>query len=95
MNMPAPNNSVDVEHPHRDVLEAALMYLMTRYSRKPCPGLARGILHHLQLLLAHPDLADSPVDRSAYESLLRDWGLIAFDDNCPAHAASLQSQGMH
>ena len=95
MSIPSPISSAASQQPQRDVLEAALMYLMTRYSRKPCPGLARGIMHHLQLLLAHPDLADSPVDRSAYETLLNDWGLIAFDAHCPAHATSISSQGMH
>ncbi|BAZ93521.1 hypothetical protein TspCOW1_15400 [Thiohalobacter sp. COW1] len=95
MNRPSTNTAVTAEHPHRDVLEAALMYLMTRYTQKPCPGLARGIMHHLQMLLAHPDLADSPVDRSAYESLLNDWGLIAFEHNCPVHAAGAAGQSMH
>lgn len=95
MIMPSPDNPVLSEQPHRDVLEAALMYLMTRYTLKPCTGLARGVVHHLHLLLSHPDLEASPVDRSAYESLLRDWGLIAFDASCPAKARDGANAGLH
>ncbi|BCO31442.1 hypothetical protein TspCOW1_15450 [Thiohalobacter sp. COW1] len=65
--------------PRRDLLEAVLLYLMTRHTLQPSPGLARGVVHHLRLLLAHPDLQHTPVDRSAYETLLRDWILLACD----------------
>ena len=94
MIMQSPDNPALSEQPHRDVLEAALMYLMTRYTLKPCAGLARGVVHHLHLLLSHPDLEASPVDRSAYESLLRDWGLIAFEASSSLQTTPRENTGM-
>ena len=70
--------------PRRDLLEAVLLYLMTRHTLHPSPGLAQGVVYHLRQLLDHPDLRSTPVDRSAYESLLGDWMLIACGDNVRA-----------
>lgn len=77
--------------PRRDLLEAVLLYLMTRHSLSPGPGLARGIVYHLRQLLDHPELANTPVDRSAYEELLHNWMLIACEEG--GRQESVQSRG--
>lgn len=72
--------------PRRDLLEAVLLYLMTRHTLQPSTGLARGVVYHLRQLLEHPDLQHTPVDRSAYQELLRSWMLIACEDDRPDNA---------
>ncbi|MAT65674.1 MAG: hypothetical protein CMN57_08515 [Gammaproteobacteria bacterium] len=79
LTLPAPEGTGLDRPPRRDLLEVVLLYLMTRHTLKPSPGLAQGVVHHLRLLLAHPDLRHTPVDRSAYETLLKDWMLLACD----------------
>lgn len=37
-----------------DVILAALLYLLTAYRRRPCPGLAACIARHFQYLAQHP-----------------------------------------
>ncbi|WP_125180378.1 hypothetical protein [Thiohalobacter thiocyanaticus] len=73
--------------PRRDLLEAVLLYLMTRHTLQPSTGLARGVVYHLRQLLDHPELRTTPVDRSAYQELLRSWMLIACEDDRPDSAA--------
>ncbi|MGF1615879.1 MAG: hypothetical protein ACFCVA_18775 [Gammaproteobacteria bacterium] len=55
------------------LIQAALCYLMTRHALRPCPGLVYMILHHLQMLLAHPDMVSLPERRNVYDQLLQHW----------------------
>jgi hypothetical protein len=72
-------NATDAENDYGDtlpdpmLLQTALCYLMTRYTRCPCSGLACTIVHRLQLLLAHPDLAGWPELRKINCDLLQHW----------------------
>lgn len=81
--------------PDLHTLLAATTYLMTRYSLQrgtenlSCSSMsaAEGIKHHLEMLLAHPDVQASPTARSAYQGLLWEWsGILARhcqSANCP------------
>jgi hypothetical protein len=37
-----------------EIILAALLYLVTAYQRRPCPGLAACIARHFQCLARHP-----------------------------------------
>jgi|APTNR8051073442_1049403.scaffolds.fasta_scaffold08816_3 hypothetical protein len=63
--------------PEAGLIQTALCYLMTRYTLRPCFGLVCTIVHHLQMLLAHPDMAGLPERRKVYYGLLQDWKRIA------------------
>lgn len=62
-------------------LLTTMTYLMTRYSLQrgtenlTCGSMvaAEGIKQHLELLLTHPDVQNSPSARSAYQGLLCEW----------------------
>ena len=75
--------SVDLDASHNEALpdvaliQTALCYLMTRYTLRPCSGLNFTIVHHLQMLLAHPDMAGRPERRKVYYGLLEHWRNIA------------------
>lgn len=63
--------------PETGLIQTALCYLMTRYTLRPCTGLIFTIVHHLQMLLAHPDMAGLPERRKIYYGLLQHWKHIA------------------
>ena len=67
----------DETQPEIGFIQITLCYLMTRYALRPCTGLLFTIIHHLQILLAHPDLADLPERKKTYYGLLQDWNRIA------------------
>ena len=76
--------------PDAALIQTALCYLMTRYALRPCSGLVFTIVHHLQMLLAHPGMAGMPERRETYGELLRSWKRIANDGRafCSAGIAS-------
>jgi hypothetical protein len=51
MNAPDAESYYGENLPDAMLLQTALCYLMTRYTRCPCSGLACTIVHRLQLLL--------------------------------------------
>lgn len=57
-------------------LLAASSYLMTRYSLRCSGDTAQGVVHHLKMLLAHPEIQSSASARAAYHGLLHDWQQI-------------------
>ncbi|HOB63386.1 MAG TPA: hypothetical protein PKI41_14900 [Candidatus Competibacteraceae bacterium] len=72
------NASDGEELPDVTVIQTALCYLMTRYASRPCAGLIITIVHHLRMLLAHPDIASQPEDRrKIHRELLRQWQAMA------------------
>lgn len=73
--------------PEAGLIQVALCHLMTRYALKPCMGLLFTIIHHLQMLLAHPDIAGLPERQKAYYGLLQDWNRIA------EHAQTAHGEG--
>lgn len=64
-----------------ETITAALLYLMTHYSRTGCPRLAVCVARHLQCLAMHPDAA--PVVRDICASLHGAWGEAAIDAGEP------------
>ncbi|MDG4597719.1 MAG: hypothetical protein P9F75_18875 [Candidatus Contendobacter sp.] len=85
--------SVDLDASHNEALpdvaliQTALCYLMTRYTLRPCSGLNFTIVHHLQMLLAHPDVARLPERRKIHRELLQQWRSIVLQQE----AAGLDS----
>ena len=64
-----------------ETITAALLYLMTHYSRTGCPRLAVCVARHLQCLAMHPDA--TPVVRDICASLHGAWGEAALDAGEP------------
>lgn len=64
-----------------ETITAALLYLMTHYSRTGCPRLAVCVARHIQCLAMHPDAA--PVVRDICASLHGAWGEAAIDAGEP------------
>lgn len=62
--------------PDLHTLLAASSYLMTRYTLRGCADTAAGVVHHLEMLLAHPEVQTSSVAQCAYCGLLREWRAI-------------------
>lgn len=56
-----------------DTLDLSLQYLMTRYARKPNPEVARAVTDHLEMLMAHPEVAGNLTYRELYNRLLATW----------------------
>ena len=75
------------------VIQTALCYLMTRYALRPCSGLVFTIVHHLQMLLAHPDVVRVRERKDVYRELLQHWRNIATQQQVasPDHALSHQA----
>jgi len=48
----------DPDQSRVETLTAALLYLMTHYSRTRCPRLALCVARHMQCLALHPDARD-------------------------------------
>lgn len=65
----------DPDQSRIETITAALLYLMTHYSRTGCPRLALYVARHMQCLASHPDAA--PVLRDICASLHVTWGEAA------------------
>ena len=59
-----------------NTLLAAVGFLMTRYVQCRSPETARGVVHQLEMLLAHPQLMASPAALHTYQALLLRWRTI-------------------
>ena len=77
MNTTYSDGSFDKALADATLIQTALCYLMTRYTLRPCFGLVCTIVHHLQMLLAHPDMACLPERSKTYYELLQHWKTIA------------------
>lgn len=49
----------DQETPPLEILIASLLFMLTRYSNKPCARLQHAIVEHFGMVLEHPDLNNS------------------------------------
>jgi len=65
----------DPQETRADTVAAALIYLMTHYSRTGCPRLALCISRHLQCLALHPDAPR--VVRDTCAALHGSWSEVA------------------
>ncbi|KAB2922091.1 MAG: hypothetical protein F9K25_19665 [Candidatus Contendobacter sp.] len=74
------------------LIQTALCYLMTRYTLRPCSGLNFTIVHHLQMLLAHPDMARRPERGKVYRELLQHWRSIAMQQQVASSDCALARQ---
>ena len=63
--------STEVDDSRAETIMAALLYLMTHYSRTGCPRLALCISRHMQCLAVHP--AATPIVRDICASLHGAW----------------------
>ena len=73
------NDAVD---PGLDVLQAALCYLMDRYTDRPSEHLAAAVVDQLGRLMHHPEIVLLPVQRRLYARLLNRWRARAFTVPC-------------
>lgn len=71
---PANDPTATVPLPPVEVLQATLLFLMSRYARTGCVHLVEAIVQHLRLLESHPDAGqpDGPLQR-ACRQLAGDW----------------------
>ena len=69
------NDGVD---PSLDVLQAALCYLMDRYTDRPSGHLAAAVVEQLGRLVHHPEIVLLPVQQRLYARLLNRWRARAF-----------------
>ena len=72
--------------PSLDVLQAGLVYLMSRYAGEPCAGMAKAVVDQLTALCRHPQLSLLPVQGRLYASLLNEWRCRL--PSCPDHATA-------
>lgn len=78
MRLPGSHMVDDEAPPEVAVIQTALCYLMTRYATRPCAGLIITIVHHLRMLLAHPDtMVLSEEQRKIYREMLQQWQSVA------------------
>ena len=56
-----------------DTLQAALFYLISRYSFRPSPILAGRVIDQLDALCRHPSIALLPAQHRVYATLLNLW----------------------
>ncbi len=59
--------------PELDVLQAGLVYLISRYSADPSSGIAAAVVDQLTELCRHPHIPLLPVQGRLYASLLNEW----------------------
>lgn len=76
-----------------ETIVAALLYLVTAYHRRPCPGLAACIARHFDCLARHPK-ADRLLSEVALAAT-RAWQAPASDAAPDAIAAEPGSVGLH
>ncbi len=90
MNTTDSNDCCSEVLPDARLLQTALCYLITRYTLRPCSGLACTIVHRLQMLLAHPDLAGWPELRKIHRDLLQHWQSVVTQQPafCPGEVLS-------
>ena len=72
-----------------ETIVAALLYLVTAYHRRPCPGLAACIARHFDCLARHPK-ADRLLSDVALASTAA-WQSAA----CGPEASALAGQALH
>jgi hypothetical protein len=77
MNTPNPERCPGDAMPDVMLLHTGLCYLITLFTMRPCSGLACTIVHRLQLLLIHADLASRPDLRRMRVDLLQHWQKVA------------------
>ncbi len=65
-----------------NMLLAATGYLMTHYSLCSNEKTAHGVVHHLEMILAHPRILDSPRTHKVYQGLLGQWHEIVTRHQC-------------
>ena len=94
MNAPDAESYYGENLPDAMLLQTALCYLMTRYTRRPCSGLACTIVHRLQLLLTHPDLAGWPELRRIHCDLLQHWRGIVTQQPAACAGGILSPRGV-
>lgn len=56
-----------------DQLQAALYFLVTRYTSHPCPHIAERIVEHLVLLCNHPSIELLPIQHELYAKSINYW----------------------
>mgnify|MGYP001554132089 CR=1 FL=1 len=59
--------------PALDVLQAGLVYLVSRYAAEPSSGIAAAVVDQLTALCRHPQMSLLPVQGRLYASLLNEW----------------------
>lgn len=55
------------------ILRDATCYLMTYYAKRPRYCAAQGVVHHLKMLISHPDFGKYSKGFDTYQELLRQW----------------------
>ena len=76
-----------------DTLIAALLYLVTAYHRRPCPGLAACIARHFDCLARHPK-ADRLLSDVALAST-RAWQAPACESRAAAERHDIPGVALH
>lgn len=59
------------------MLQAATLYLMSRYAQNRSREIALSVVQHLEMLRAHPQTRERNWSLSACEVLLTQWRIIA------------------
>lgn len=59
--------------PEHATLLAAVLFLMTKYAERECPGVRRAIALHLHWLAAHPSPELAAAQRRLYRQLAAQW----------------------
>ena len=78
--------SLEPAAPSLDVLQAGLVYLMSRYAAEPSSGVATAVVDQLTALCRHPQMLLLPIQGRVYASLLNEWRCRL--PCCPGHAAA-------
>jgi hypothetical protein len=82
--------------PDTEVLQATLHYLMTRYSEKPNRGIAMAVLHHLEMLIGHPEFRSDETGYQVYRKLLKTWtNIVSGWSTEKVLASNAYSVGIH
>lgn len=56
-----------------ELLQMVTAALMTRFYFLGCPGIARAVVQHLEVLLQHPEVCASEVAEQGYRALREQW----------------------
>jgi hypothetical protein len=76
-----------------ETIIAALLYLVTAYHRRPCPGLAACIARHFECLGRHPK-ADRLLSDVALASI-SEWQSAAQSASTTSSSACVAGQALH
>jgi len=60
-------------NPELSMLQSSLSYLMTRYARTGSTQVASAVIHHLSMILEHPDLSLYSGGNEIYRAMLLQW----------------------